>query len=41
MAGSIDVQVSGIGRTAERIIVQQLAQVYKSIPAIIQRYTLG
>lgn len=39
LAGSIDVQVSGIGRIAERIIVQQLAQVYTSIPAVIDRYT--
>lgn len=30
-------QMSGIGRTAEKIIVQQLAKVYESIPAVVNR----
>ncbi|KAL3152269.1 hypothetical protein ABBQ32_001346 [Trebouxia sp. C0010 RCD-2024] len=38
LQGSVDVQLSGIGRTAEKIIVQQLAKVYESIPAVVNRW---
>lgn len=41
LEGSIDVRVSGLGRTAERIIVQQLSKVYKSIPEVILRWALS
>lgn len=37
LQGSVDVLMTGIGRTAEKIIVQQLAKVYESIPAVIDR----
>lgn len=40
LEGSIDVRVAGLGRTAEKIIVQQLTKVYKSIPAIINKYAM-
>ena len=37
LEGSIDVRVAGLGKTAEKIIVQQLTKVYKSIPSVIHR----
>ena len=37
LQGSIDVRVAGLGKTVEKIIVQQLTKVYQSIPAVIDR----